>query len=113
MGEQHSFLWRCDDGAGEHCRKSKLQRESPDAAFDHVESETFVKLPEEEESSVFGDLERLGRPPPSEGHVTSHWNTLASLLSPLTADFKNKKATLKGTADLMDAGNYRGHREKL
>ena len=49
MGEQHSFLWRCDDGAGEHCRKSKLQRQSPDSGFDHVESETFVKLPEEED----------------------------------------------------------------
>lgn len=98
---------------GSTAEKVSFRGESPDSGFDHVESETFVKLPEEEESSVFGDLERLGRPPPSEGHVTSHWNTLASLLSPLTADFKNKKATLKGTADLMDAGNYRGHREKL
>ena len=48
MGEQPSLLWGCDDGAGEHCRKSKLQRESPDAAFDHGESETFVKLPGED-----------------------------------------------------------------
>lgn len=108
MGEQPSLLWRCDDGAGEHCRKSKLQRESPDAAFDHVESETFVKLPEEEDRQYLEVRSCLEDPPPSEGHLTSHWNALASLLSPLTADFKNKTATLKGNADLMDAGNYRG-----
>lgn len=49
MGEQHSLVWHCDDGAGQHCRKSSLQKESPYSGFDHVESEMFVKLLEGED----------------------------------------------------------------
>lgn len=49
MGKQHSLVWRCDDGAEKHCRKSSLQKESPYSGFYHVESEMFVKLLEGED----------------------------------------------------------------
>lgn len=112
MGEQHSLVWHCDDGAGQHCRKSSLQKESPYSGFDHVESEMFVKLLEGEDHQYLEVGSGL-EDPLLPRVILHHWNTLASLLSPLTVDFKNKTATLKGNANPADAGNYRGHRGKL
>lgn len=49
---------------------------------------------------------------PVHSYITPRLNTLASLLSQFPVDLKHKAASLKGSADLLDAGTQEGDRGK-